>query len=458
MPTQCKPLSFAFQGCQGRRVAAAFDGGAITSNAGVLLLREIDRSIGILDRVADCFTGYRDPRLTEHSVGTLARQRVMGITLGYEDLNDHDQLRHDPVLALLSGKLEGHRKDCAPLAGKSTLNRLEHAPPRGEPGRYHRIGHDADALQAVLLESFIDSWKGGRPSRLVLDIDSTDDEVHGRQEGGFYHGYYNHYCFLPLYITCGGRPLFALLRPGNADPAGGVTGPLGRIVERLRQRWPGLEILLRADSSYAREEILAWCEDNGVDYVIGLARNSRLVETTGWELADAQAEAKRRGRPARRFKPSSPMPPSQAGPASAGSSPRRSTCPASPTPASSLPRCPTPSRPGPSTSASTARGATWRTRSRSSSWISSPTGPPPPASPPTSSGSSSPPSPRSSSMRSGVRCTARRLARATAGTLRLKLLKIGARVMVSVRRVKVAMDSAHPSAAAFARVHARLPG
>ena len=168
--------------------------------------------------------------------------------------------------------------------------------------RYHRIGHDADALQAVLLESFIDSWKGGRPSRLVLDIDTTDDEVHGRQEGRFFHGYYGHYCFLPLYITCGGRPLFAQLRPGNADPAGGVTGPLGRIVERLRERWPGLEILLRADASYAREEILAWCEGNGVDYVIGLARNSRLVETIGWELADAQAEAKRRGRPARRFK------------------------------------------------------------------------------------------------------------------------------------------------------------
>ena len=201
--------------------------------------------------------------------------------------------------------------------GRAPWNRLEHAPPSGEPGRYHRIGHDADALQAVLLESFIDSWKGGRPSRLVLDIDATDDEVHGRQEGRFFHGYYGHYCFLPLYITCGGRPLFAQLRPGNADPAGGVTGPLGRIVERLRQRWPGLEILLRADSSYAREEILAWCEDNGVDYVIGLARNSRLVEKIGWELADAQAEAKRRGRPARRFA-EFPMPPSQAGPASTG--------------------------------------------------------------------------------------------------------------------------------------------
>ncbi len=406
MPTQCKPLSFAFQGCQGRRVAAAFDGGAITSNAGVLLLREIDRSVGLLDQVAGCFTDYRDPRLTEHSVGTLVRQRVMGITLGYEDLNDHDQLRHDPVLALLSGKLDGHRKDCAPLAGKSTLNRLEHAPPSGEPGRYHRIGHDADALQAVLLESFIDSWKGGRPSRLVLDIDATDDEVHGRQEGRFFHGYYGHYCFLPLYITCGGRPLFAQLRPGNADPAGGVTGPLGRIVERLRERWPGLEILLRADASYAREEILAWCEGNGVDYVIGLARNSRLVEKIGWELADAQAEAKRRGRPARRFKEF------LYATLTSWSRKRRVVAKAEHLPGKANPRfvvttrCPTPSRPGPSTSASTARGATWRTRSRSSSSISSPTGPRRRASPPTSSGSSSPPSPRSSSLRSGVRCTA----------------------------------------------------
>ena len=313
MPTQCKPLSFAFQGCQGRRVAAAFDGGAITSNAGVLLLREIDRSVGLLDQVAGCFTDYRDPRLTEHSVGTLVRQRVMGITLGYEDLNDHDQLRHDPVLALLSGKLEGHRKDCAPLAGKSTLNRLEHAPPSGEPGRYHRIGHDADALQAVLLESFIDSWKGGRPSRLVLDIDATDDEVHGRQEGRFFHGYYGHYCFLPLYITCGGRPLFAQLRPGNADPAGGVTGPLGRIVERLRERWPGLEILLRADASYAREEILAWCEGNGVDYVIGLARNSRLSRRSAGSWPTPRR--RRSGGAAQPAGQGSPTPHSQAGPA-----------------------------------------------------------------------------------------------------------------------------------------------
>ena len=424
MPTQCKPLSFAFQGCQGRRVAAAFDGGAITSNAGVLLLREIDRSAGLLDQVAGCFTDYRDPRLTEHSAGTLVRQRVMGITLGYEDLNDHDQLRHDPVLALLSGKLEGHRKDCAPLAGKSTLNRLEHAPPRGEPGRYHRIGHDADALQAVLLESFIDSWKGGRPSRLVLDIDATDDEVHGRQEGRFFHGYYGHYCFLPLYITCGGRPLFAQLRPGNADPAGGVTGPLGRIVERLRERWPGLEILLRADASYAREEILAWCEGNGVDYVIGLARNSRLVEKIGWELADAKAEHLP-GKANPRFVVTS-LPDTF----SARTVYERVYCPRgnmeNTIKEQQLDLF--------SDRTSASRFAANQLRILFSAFASI----------------------LFVALRRALHGT--RLARATAGTLRLKLLKIGARVTVSVRRVKVAMDSAHPSAAAFARVHARLPG
>ena len=458
MPTQCKPLSFTFQGCQRRRVTAAFDGGSITSNAGALLLREIDRFVGLFDRVAACFTDHRDQRLTEHSVRTLVAQRITGIALGYEDLNDHDDLRHDPLLALLAGKLEGRRKGCAALAGKSTLNRLEHAPASGEPDRYHRIDHDPDALQAVLVELFIDSWEGKPPSRLVLDIDSTDDEVHGRQEGRIFHGYYGHYCFLPLYITCGGRPLFALLRPGNADPAGGVTAPLGRIIERLRQEWPWLKILLRADSAYAREEILAWCEDNRVDYVIGVAKNSRLIEKIGWELADAQAEAVRHGRAARRFAEF------LYATLTSWSRRRRVVAKAEHLPGKANPRFVVTSLPADTFSArivyervycprgdmentikeqqldlfsdrtSASRFAANQLRLLFSAFASI----------------------LFDALRRALHNT--RLARATARTLRLKLLKIGARVSVSVRRVKVAMDSSHPFATAFARVHARLRG
>ena len=387
MLTQCKAFSFAFQGCQRRRVTAAFDGGSITSNAGALLLRQADRSTGLFDRVAAGFTDHRDPRLTEHSVRTMVAQRITGIALGYDDLNDHDDLRRDPLLALLAGKLEARRKGCAPLAGKSTLSRLEHAPAGGKPSRYAKIDHDSEKLQDVLVESFIDSWQGLPPSRLVLDIDSTDVAVHGRQEGRFYHGYYNHYCFLPLYITCGGRPLFALLRPGNADPAGGVTGPLG---------------------------------------------------------------------PHRR-----PAPPgvSPAGPVSAASWRRPSIWRTRRTPASWSPRClPTPSRRGPSTSASTAHGATWENtiKEQQLDLFSDRTSATCFAANQLRLLFSAFASILFDALRQALHGT--RLARATAGTLRLKLLKIGARVMVSVRRVKVAMDSAHPSAAAFARVHARLPG
>ncbi len=377
-------------------------------------------------------------------------QRITGIALGYEDLNDPDELRHDPLLALLSGKLEGRRKGCAALAGKSTLKRLEHAPGGGEPGRYHRIDHDPDALQAVLVESFIDSWEGKPPSRLVLDIDSTDDEVHGRQEGRFFHGYYGHYCFLPLYITCGGRPLFAQLRPGNADPAGGVTGPLGRIIARLRQEWPWLKILLRADSAYAREELLAWCEGNGVQYVIGLAKNSRLAGRIGWELADAQAEAQRRGHPARRYTEF------RYATLTSWSRQRRMVAKAQHLPGKANPRFVVTSLPADTFSARTVyervscpRGHMENTiREQQLDLFSDRTS--------ASRFAANQLRLLFSALRRALHGT--RLARATAGTLRLNLLKIGARVTVSVRRVKVAMDSAHPSAAAFARVHARLRG
>jgi len=458
MLTQCKPHSFAFQGCQGRKVTAAFDGGSITSNAGALLLRQADRSTGLFDRVAACFTDHRDRRLTEHSVRTLVAQRITGIALGYEDLNDHDDLRRDPLLALLSGKLEARRKGCAPLAGKSTLSRLENAPADGKPSRYAKIGHDSEELQDVLVGSFIDSWQGLPPERLVLDIDSTDDAVHGRQDGRFYHGYYNHYCFLPLYITCAGRPLFALLRPGNADPAGGVTGPLGRIVARLRQEWPWLKVLLRADSAYAREELMAWCKDNDVDYVIGLARNSRLVERIEWLLDDAAAEAERKSRPARRYTEFFYAT------RTSWSCERRVVAKAEHLADKANPRFVVTSLPADTFSARTVYERLYCARGNMENIIKEQ-------------------QLDLFSDRTSATCFAAnqlrllfsafasilfdvlrrtlvgtRLARATAGTLRLKLLKIGARVTVSVRRVKVAMDSAHPSAAAFAQVHARLRG
>ena len=382
----------------------------------------------------------------------------MGITLGYEDLNDHDQLRHDPVLALLSGKLEGHRKDCAPLAGKSTLNRLEHAPPSGEPGRYH----SGSAMMRTRCRPCCSSRSstlgraGGRRAWCSTSTRPTT-RIHGRQEGRFFHGYYGHYCFLPLYITCGGRPLFAQLRPGNADPAGGVTGPLGRIVERLRERWPGLEILLRADASYAREEILAWCEGNGVDYVIGLARNSRLVEKIGWELADAQAEAKRRvppsppvqGVPLRhthKLVPQAPgrrqgrAPARQGQPALRGHLAARHLLGPDRLRARLLPE---------GQHGEHDQGAAARSLLRPDLGVALRRQPAP--------------DPLLRLRLDPLRCAQACAARHPPGprhrrNARLKLLKIGARVTVSVRRVKVAMDSAHPSAAAFARVHARLPG
>ena len=457
MLTQCKPRSFAFQECQGRKVSAAFDGGSITSNAGALLLRQADRSTGLFDRVAAGFTDHRDQRLVEHSVRTLVAQRITGIALGYDDLNDHDDLRRDPLLALLSGKLEARRKGCAPLAGKSTLSRLEHAPAGGKPSRYARIEHDPEKLQDVLVESFIDSWQGLPPSRLVLDVDSTDVAVHGRQEGRFYHGYYNHYCFLPLYITCGGRPLFALLRPGNADPAGGVTGPLGRIVARLREEWPWLKVLLRTDSAYAREELMAWCTDNDLDYVIGLARNSRLAERVQWLLDDAAAEAERKGRPARRYTEFSYAT------RTSWSCERRVVAKAEHLADKANPRFVVTSLPADTFSARTvyerlycARGNMENTiKEQQLDLFSDRTSATCFAANQLRLLFSAFASILFDALRQALHGT--RLARATAGTLRLRLLKIGARVTVSVRRVKVAMDSAHPSAAAFARVHARLP-
>ena len=297
MPTQCttKPLEFEPHGR--RRVVADFDGGPITSDAGALLLLRVDRRLSLSDQVAACFTDHRDPRRIRHSLRKLVAQRIVGIALGYEDLIDHDQLRHDPVMALVSEK--GRRPDSPPLAGKSTLNRLEHAPTDG-PGRYHKIDHDLEALQGLLVELFLQAHPDP-PDEIILDLDATDDPLHGEQEQRFFHGYYNGYCYLPLYIFSGRHLLSALLRPANIDASADALKHVQRIVSRLRDLWPQVKILLRADSGFAREELMGWCEHNQVDYLFGLARNSRLQETIAPELAQAQALFNQQQQPVRLF-------------------------------------------------------------------------------------------------------------------------------------------------------------
>jgi hypothetical protein len=224
---------------------------------------------------------------------------VFGIALGYEDLNDHDELRHDPVMAVLAGKLQARRDDCAPVAGKSTLNRLELSRPA--PSRYKKISHDPAAIETLFVDLFLEAHDRP-PKQIVLDLDATDDPLHGHQEGRFFHGYYDCYCYLPLSVFCGRRLLAAKLGPSNIDASAGAVEEVARIVARIRARWPRTRILLRADSGSSRKALMAWCEQNRVDYVFGLARNARLVEEIAVELAQAQAEASATDKPARRFK------------------------------------------------------------------------------------------------------------------------------------------------------------
>ena len=299
MPTECSTDWFGFARVEGRDVVAAFDGGAITSDAGALLLGSTNQAIKLIDRFAGCFRDGRCQELVEHRVETLVGQRVLGIALGYEDLNDHDELRHDPVMAVLAGKLEAHRKDCAPVAGKSTLNRLELSRP--EATRYHKIAHDAAAIEELLVDLFIETHKQP-PEEIILDLDATDDPLHGRQEGRFFHGYYDCYCYLPLYVFCGDQLLAAKLRTANIDASAGAMEEIARIVGQVRKPWPDVGIVLRADSGFAREAVMAWCEANGVDYIFGLAKNKRLARAIAAELIQAKKESKTSGNPARRFK------------------------------------------------------------------------------------------------------------------------------------------------------------
>ena len=277
----------------------AFDGGAISSDAGALLLGTADHAIKLTERFAACFHDARRPHLIEHEVATLLGQRVFGIALGYEDLNDHDELRHDPMMAVLAGKLAARRKECAPVAGKSTLNRLELS--RLEPTRYHKISHNPIAIKRLMVDVFLEAHDRA-PSEIVLDLDATDDPVHGEQEGRFFHGYYDCYCYLPLYVFCGRDLLAAKLRPAGMDAAAGAVEEVARIVAQIRRRWPHVRILVRADSGFAREELMVWCEAHGVHFLFGLAKNDRLIAETASELARAEAKSRRTGKPARYFK------------------------------------------------------------------------------------------------------------------------------------------------------------
>jgi hypothetical protein len=442
MPTQCSRDLFGFAPVEGRRVEAAFDGGDATSDAGALLLGATDRAIGLVGRFAACFDDGRVRGQIEHTIETMVAQRVFGIALGYEDLVDHDQLRHDPVLAALAGKLQARRKDCAPLAGKSTLNRLEHAPVG--PSRYHKIGHDGEAIERLFVDLFLDAHKTA-PRRIVLDLDATDDPLHGQQEGRFFHGYYDCHCYLPLYVFCGSQLLAAKLRRSNIDASAGAVEEVAWIIAQIRARWPRVEILLRADSGFARDALMSWCEANRVDYVFGLARNERLVGAIANDLALAEAASLAQGGPARRFADFAWRT------LDSWSRERRVVAKAEHLPKGANPRFVVTSLAADEidarnlyedlycargqvenrikeqqldlfadrTSAATMRANQLRLWFASFAYVL-----------------------LEALRRIGLRFT--QLATATCGTIRLKLLKIGAQVRVSVRRIKIAMASACP--------------
>jgi hypothetical protein len=309
MLTECSSPSFEFQPLGTRQVTARFDGGTITSDAGGLLLREVEAQTGLLAKLACCFDDLRDPELIEHSVEALIKQRVFALALGYEDLLDHDQLRADPLLATLVGKQDvtgeercDPRDRGKPLAGKSTLNRLELTPARADAkSRYKKIVARPREIAAWFVEAFL-QLHPQPPEEIVLDLDATDDPIHGHQQGRFFHGYYDHYCYLPLYIFCGEHLLLAKLRPSNIDASAGSVKQTAWIVEKIRQRWPEVRIVLRGDSGFCREGLMHWCEENRVDYVFGLAKNERLKKILGRELHEAQQQFQTTRQPTRLFK------------------------------------------------------------------------------------------------------------------------------------------------------------
>ena len=366
MPTQRNAQQLAFSWAEGRRVVAAFDGGMISSDAGALLLAKADAALGLGDRLSKCFVDERKPDLIEHAVSTLVGQHVFALALGYEDLNDHGQLRHDPVMGALLGKLSARRqRRCAALAGKSTLSRLEQHRAMGA-SRYHKIRADGAAIEPAFVTLFLESHREA-PTEIVLDLDATDVPLHGHQEARFFHRYYDSYCYLPLYIFCGEHLLLAKLRPANIDGAAGACEDCERVVAQVPEGWPQTRVILHADSGFCREAVTRWCEENGVDYAFGLARNARLVRAIGAELQAAGAEALLTSAPARRFRELR-YGPSKAGAAHGAWWPKPSTRATNPPCVSSSPRYRSGRwRHAPCTRTSTAPAVSARTAARNAS-------------------------------------------------------------------------------------------
>ena len=295
METQCSETKLLFHELDSREVVGRFDGGEITSDAGGILLREVEKRTGILGRMSKCFEDHRDAERIEHTVESLVKQRVMGLCLGYEDLNDHDELCRDRMLALLcesddvTGKRRHKESDGGKaLAGKSTLNRLELSAVEEKDKRYKKIEADTARLDALLVDVFLQANEGEAPLEVVLDVDATDDPLHGEQEGRFFHGYYKNYCYLPLYIFCGEHLLCARLRSTDRDAARGVVEELEGIVSRIRAQWPGVRVVVRGDSGFCRDGLMKWCEEQEVEYVLGLSKNSRLKKMIGEEMEQAR--------------------------------------------------------------------------------------------------------------------------------------------------------------------------
>jgi hypothetical protein len=407
-----------------------------------------------MDRFSSCFHDERRAEWIAHEIVTLVGQRVFGIALGYEDLNDHDELRHDPMMAVLVGKLAARREDCAPVAGKSTLNRLELS--KLEPTRYHKISHNPVAIKTLLVELFLEAHERA-PQQIILDLDATDDPLHGEQEGRFFHGYYDCYCYLPLYVFCGRHLLAAKLRRANIDGAAGSEQELARIIAQIRRRWPRVRILLRADSGFTREPLMAWCEANGVDFLFGLAKNERLIAEIKTELDLAAANSRRSGKPERRFKDfmwttraswsrrrrvvaKAEWTQSEANPRFVVTSLRRDECKARylyekvycarGDMENRIKECQLDLY-ADRTSTATMRANQLRLWFYSMAYVL-----------------------LCATRRIGLHDTA--FAKATCGTIRLKLLKIGALVRVSVRRIKIAMASACPAAREWGQAAVRL--